>query len=564
MIDGCKFILPISEAGLHAEPYATFLNLRELCYVLFVSAAETRSIRREGLLFFIGVFCLYLLTSAGFDTSEGLFHYKLAQQMLSVHVLNMPKLEDGPLTVAPNGKAYIAHEIGNSLFMIPVAALNSGVEKYIGPIIGDKRAQYVQGLLLSWMSCFYCSMTLTLLYVMARLIFSLSIQDAIAGCLLFGLTTFFWTYSRSLFDGVLCAPLLVGGVLLLFLYRHSRHLLHLYVAFCLLGVGVITRITMAVPVFCGMVFLTIIERDIPRRMLKTIAVAILALAPFAVWQMYYNHLRTGSVLTSPLQVGQFDVANGLHGNIVVGLFGLFLSPGKSLLLYCPTVLLGMICWPRFYKKFRTEALSIGMLTLCWLVLHAKLIVWHGGWGWGPRYMVTIAPLASISYIAMQPSCRARSFRVIASISIAVGLILALASTVGNWHYRESLYVVQGHDPNAFVWSPTSGQATDMVRGAVQNLSHVMLGSVATPPILSQSYANYVASTTCNLWWITAIRLGTPAPLVLCVCLFLIGVVAYCGGCLSMLAEMAAPQAEAAPGLHIASGAESLAYSGENG
>jgi hypothetical protein len=77
-----------------------------------------------------------------------------------------------------------------------------------------------------------------------------------------------------------------------------------------------------------------------------------------------------------------------------GLFGLLLSPGKSVFLYAPPLLLafpgGFALWRR---GERTIVLVIAGLFLSHLLLYARWGQWPGGGVWGPRFLLpVVAPV----------------------------------------------------------------------------------------------------------------------------------------------------------------------------
>ena len=68
------------------------------------------------------------------------------------------------------------------------------------------------------------------------------------------------------------------------------------------------------------------------------------------------------------------------------------SPGKSLLLFVPVVILAPWGWVRwFIEGRRREALLFVTAFVVWLLFHAGWWTWHGGWSWGPRFMVPMLP-----------------------------------------------------------------------------------------------------------------------------------------------------------------------------
>ncbi len=357
--------------------------------------------KRYVFLFFFSLFCL---TNCGVDMSEGRGHYGLALHILETGELGYAEAEIWNLTVAPNGRTYGSHEFGNTLMLLPLAAAERGVESRLSAMgKPPELIRRVREFGPPFQSSLYSALTATALYAILRRHFGRSRRWAFLGALAMATTTFCWTYSRMLFDNVLCGTLLTGSFLGLLDYRRDGRLRHVAAAFALLGLGVATRVSMVLPVAASAVYVLAAEGWSIARSWRAAAVAALALAPFLAWQLWYNHLRTGNPLVSPVQTAQYAANNGLDGPLLTGVMGLLFSPGKSVFVYAPLLVLSVARFPRFARSHRPEALYLAILAGAWLLLHAKLRSWWGAWGWGPRHFVTVVPLLLLPALADLPA-----------------------------------------------------------------------------------------------------------------------------------------------------------------
>ena len=172
-------------------------------------------------LVFAMILSVFFLTSSGFDTSEGRFHYMIAHQLLSEGSLSFAEPRPGIFTVAPNGRTYASHEIGDTLFMLPVAGFNIVIEKALEHRQDRRRIEYITGFFMTLMPAICCAVTTALLYALLRLCFLKSIAAALAGSLAFVFCGFVWNYSRIAYDGVLCMAVLAGAMLSMMQFRRT-------------------------------------------------------------------------------------------------------------------------------------------------------------------------------------------------------------------------------------------------------------------------------------------------------------------------------------------------------
>jgi hypothetical protein len=99
----------------------------------------------------------------------------------------------------------------------------------------------------------------------------------------------------------------------------------------------------------------------------------------------YNILRFGN----PLNFGPpwaFSLSR-----IPEGITGLLCSPGRGILWYCPPIFMAILGFRKAVRTKQIEALLLIALFAGFLVLHAAVPFWHGGWSWGPRYLLPVLP-----------------------------------------------------------------------------------------------------------------------------------------------------------------------------
>jgi hypothetical protein len=91
-----------------------------------------------------------------------------------------------------------------------------------------------------------------------------------------------------------------------------------------------------------------------------------------------------------------------------GVYGPLLSPGKGLFLYAPILLLLPWALPRFARISRGGAwLIAGILAVAVLAHTNTLVVWLGGWAWGPRFLIPALPVLILPLGALLDGAGAR-------------------------------------------------------------------------------------------------------------------------------------------------------------
>lgn len=460
---------------------------------------------------FIFFWALFALSNSGVDSSEGVFHYEVAVQIVKHGQLGFDKLPSGVFQLAPNGKAYAAHEIGNTLFILPTALINVMLENILSRFVSLDKIVLLQNFILSFQAGVYSAITATTFFAILHTRFSVAKIPSFLATLCLALTTYFWTYSRNLYDGVLCTTLLTLSFFLLLTYRHKNIPRYLVGCFICLGFAFITRISMILAILVTCAYLLIVYRSTLATRIQGLFLAGLTLLPFIAWQCWYNYLRTGIFYKSPVQTAVYAENNALNGNIFVGIAGILISPGKSLLIYAPLLILSAFLFKKFYQEHQKEAIYIGALTILWFILHSRLRSWYGAWGWGPRHYITILPLIFLPF-AVNIECvlRDKLLKVTAIILGTFGFILGLCSIISNWHFRMEYATQRGLiGDKVFIWSFGDSQSIDMLKAGFGNIFRMLTHGPIIRIKDTYSEANEYASSTINLWVNSFIYAGIP-------------------------------------------------------
>ena len=243
---------------------------------------------------------------------------------------------------------------------------------------------------------------------------------ALSVSLLLGLSTLTWPYARWDFSEPLQGLSLLAAFMLL------RRVRPVPWTGAPLGVGlaigslILTKALYVVVV--PIVFVALLSR-VRHGPAKTVTLILVeagmpVTGALAVY-LAYNRVRFGSWL-------EFGYNEPFGTPLLVGLYGLLFSSGKSLFLYCPILIPVVAGAARFFRSHRFEAIFIGALSATVLTTHARFWAWHGDWSWGPRFAVPLLPLLVLPLASLLSSAG----RVPRAAIVGLGIVGIGVQTLG--------------------------------------------------------------------------------------------------------------------------------------
>jgi hypothetical protein len=157
-------------------------------------------------------------------------------------------------------------------------------------------------------------------------------------------------------------------------------------------------------------------------------------APFVISAMIYNYVCFGSPFTS----GYSEYFSRHWGeNSMSRLWAMFLSPGKSIFLYSPPLILGIAALPRMWRAHRS-ACVISLAAIVPVLLAYSRYKLNGDWSWGYRFCVFMTPVLALPIAVLldawmtEPPRRYR--RILVAIAIAGGLCVQVLGQAFYWDH----------------------------------------------------------------------------------------------------------------------------------
>jgi len=210
-------------------------------------------------------------------------------------------------------------------------------------------------------------------------------QSAAWGALFYALTTMALPYARLSYDMTLGVFAVVASLWFAFSWSRNPQPHFLFWLGVCLGLSAVVRLPSLIFAPLLVVYLLRAECS-PHRMLPLLA----GLAPFLLCIACYNWARFGGPLVTGYHQGL--PAAHFNANLGVSLPALVASPGRSIFLFSPLLILAFFS-PGLLKKGETQLiLTMGGLNI---LFYALVENWYSTFAWGPRYQLLLVPLLSI-------------------------------------------------------------------------------------------------------------------------------------------------------------------------
>jgi len=349
----------------------------------------------------VALFCLYMLSAPMREPYGDEYHYL----SIARNLLTTGRPVSASLSYAPDGSAvvtpqYTHYAIGQSLVALPFVALAS-LWEWMAPA---SASPFLGRMTLYLLPALQCAAMAALVYLLARLSgraapsLSVSRGTAIAMALCAGAGTQLWPSAATFFADTSAACFMTAAVYCLFRMRAARG-----------GRGCLVAAAwaMALAALCKGPFLLACpalalygfwqarspQVGFPRA--AGFWTGVYCLAPFVLAAglvAWYNHARFGSVWQTGYHAGGAGNLFGFSTPLYVGLYGIFLSAGRSVFLYSPLCLLAFGGARRFARALRPEAMMLAGACAPIIALYAKWWAWYGGWEWGNRFALFLIPL----------------------------------------------------------------------------------------------------------------------------------------------------------------------------
>jgi hypothetical protein len=310
------------------------------------------------------------------------------------------------------GKLYDWYGVGQALLMLPADVVGTCIERlpafadYNGndPSVRNIVVSYSTDILLSVLTALVCFRFLR------RLQFSTG--QAVAGVLALLFCTSHLHYTQNMMENNYIMLLTLTGFAFQYDWLRTGSRRALFLGSAALGLNLLTRLTTALDILAGGLFLLLIlwfesvrGQALWERVLVYVKTALPIYAFFLFIDRLYQYYRFGSFFNTyihffaverrvldPSLPANYPFETPFH----VGLLGPLITAEKSIFLFDPllvlTIVIAALAWNRFQPEIRAYLMTGFLLLVAYLGFYARYTVWSGDFAWGDSYVSTTAEL----------------------------------------------------------------------------------------------------------------------------------------------------------------------------
>ncbi len=348
----------------------------------------TERARRTGRLLAAAALCVYLATASGsLNSIDAVMTYEVTKNLVTQgSVAASYDVFSFEPHRGVDGRFYSPFGIGQSVFNVPFYLAGHVLSTQLGLRLGrpdtlDKAAVALGNTVAA----------AGLVWVVFLFAWRLGgdLSGATRTALVAGFGTLVWPYSKLGFNAELTALCLTAGLYASWVgVRENRRSALGWGGVWLAG-AFLTRHEMAVAVPLVAAWVAWESRQDWRLLARRatwLGLPVLCAVMFWLW---YNALRFGN----PFNTGNLeDPVLGFDSSVLAGVSGLLFSPGRSLFLYMPVALVGLIAVFAMARRDRSTAVLFAAFLIVFPILYGSLPYWDGSRGYGPRYLVPLVPL----------------------------------------------------------------------------------------------------------------------------------------------------------------------------
>ncbi|MBL0216955.1 MAG: hypothetical protein IPQ07_24135 [Myxococcales bacterium] len=388
-------------------------------------ATDTRLARA----IFVTTLAVYLLSSGREPPwGDANVQYMAAESMVRHGTIDIPKPWPDDQSKDADGKWYSTYPLITSLVQIPGLVL-LGAAKGLSPSSIGLAKPVTTHLACSLFGAWAC----VLFFRLCRQR-KLSPRASSLATAIVAFATITWVYAHYSYSEIAQTAAFTGFVLHLLVFDEAPTRKHARALGLFAGLLFATKYIYAPGILGGLLVAIWRKRALKRELVPLALHAAAIGLPFVVASMIYNAMCFGS----PFTTGYSEYfARHWGENSMSRLWAMFLSPGKSIFLYSPPLILGIAALPRLWREHRDACITALASIVPVLLVYSRYKL-NGDWSWGYRFCVFMTPTLALSIGVLidawqrEPARRVR--RAVLAVVVAAGISVQLLGQAFYWDH----------------------------------------------------------------------------------------------------------------------------------
>lgn len=392
-----------------------------------------RNIRFIKTLLFIFIFIIYLLIPSGWiDSIDGMQYVTLSRNIAYYSKITMPDQNINTsmyLILGRDNNLYSFAGLGWTLILLPFAYLSKLVyiiTKTIPATYFPLQSDYLLTFLSSFVNPILGFGLFYSIYKIARN-FKINFLNAFFIAVSFSLTTNLLPLAKHSFAHLPMIFVFSISFLNFQSYIHLRQRKNLILSGLFFGFAVITYnysfllipFSILITVFFDYFLYKNRYIKINKSILQNICIFVLSTLPFILLMFFYNFYRFGNILNTGYSMSGGDFV--YKGVLLDGIYGLWLSVGKGMLIYSPIMIIVILT---SYINFRTSyfARLFAFISVIYTLFYGRLFFWSGELSYGPRYIAPLIFFGALVLIDKWKTVNKKWFIILSLAGIYVQLV----------------------------------------------------------------------------------------------------------------------------------------------
>ncbi len=337
------------------------------------------------------------------------------------------------------GRLYSWYGIGQSLLMLPADLAGTWIAHWqVFSEYGDDPA--VRSIVVSYGTNILVNVLTALIAFRLLRQLRFSVRESVLGVLALLFCTTHLHYTQNMMENNYIMLLTLTGFSFQYEWLRTGSKRALLIGCAALGLNLLTRLTTGLDLMSGGFFLLLVlwfeqvrGRDLWKRLVAYCKVAAPVYLFFLMVDRLYQFYRFGSFtntyvslfareqrLQDPTLPANFPWSTPFYE----GFLGALFKPEKSIFLFDPLLVLGIlllvVLWKRLSPEVRAYGVTSLLLLAAYISFYARYTYWAGDFAWGDRYVSTSVELAAL---------------------LAVPLLLRYRETASAWIWRGGIVLV---------------------------------------------------------------------------------------------------------------------------